>query len=146
MDKNKPLLLFELSANNCPITDTKGNVISSPADIIETVSMFDAALADVLRYMFNLHEQEKARLKKEMQALTEDKDSEIEDLEDTISDCKLNKMEMQDRITSVMGDIEALQEEIIYQQKTEKAYIPPEKLNESLQDIYDNLQSLTWDY
>lgn len=146
MDKNKPLLLFELSENNSPITDARGNIISSPADIIEDVAMFDADLADTIRYMFTRHEREKAEWVKKMQALAEDKDSEIEDLEDTISDCNLNKMEMQDRITSVMGDVERLQEEIIYQQKKEKAHIPPDKLNKSLQDIYDNLQSLTWSY
>ena len=27
MDKNKPLLLFELSDNNSPLIDTNGNVI-----------------------------------------------------------------------------------------------------------------------
>lgn len=56
-DKNKPLLLFELSDNNSPLIDTNGNVIPDVDAVIAVVDKLDTETADLVQLV--LYQQQK---------------------------------------------------------------------------------------
>lgn len=48
MDKNSPLLLFELSDNNSPLVDANGNIIPDIDAVIAAVDKLDTETADLV--------------------------------------------------------------------------------------------------
>ena len=132
MDKNKPLLLFELSDNNSPLIDTNGNVIPDIDAVIAVVDKLDTETADLVQLvLYQEHNVE----------YTENQ------LEETEADTRERVGQIRERIEHLEVYIDTLQDELSYQARTEQtiAATAEKELNEKIDTLYNEIKNIADD-
>lgn len=129
-------LLFELSDNGNPITDSNGTVIESIDDVVSRVCELSPALADAIELVYKQQQKQIEQLDKQLDESQRFLKLMHEDYDALVIDSRAEMQELKDTCRYIAEmDIAAL-----YQQE---GYIDVEHLQERLQGIYSCLMSLT---
>ena len=147
MDKNKPLLLFELSDNNSPLVDTNGNIIPDIDAVIAVVDKLDTETADLVQLVLY---QQQAQIEKLIQLL-ETAEHNVDYTENQLEEVEADAMEhagqIRERIEHLEVYIDALQDEVSYQARTEQtiAAMAEKELNEKIDTLYNEIKNIADD-
>lgn len=147
MDKNKSLLLFELSDNNSPLIDKNDNVIPDIDAVIAVVDKLDTETADLVKLVLYQQQKQIDKLAQQL-AITEHNVEYTENqLEETEADTRERVGQIRERIEHLEVYIDALQDALSYQARTEQtiAATAEKELNEKIDTLYNEIQNIADD-
>lgn len=147
MNKNKSLLLFELSDNNSPLIDTKGNVIPDIDAVIAVVDKLDTETADLVQLVLYQQQKQIDKLAQQLAIAEHNVEYTENQLEETEADTRERVGQIRERIEHLEVYIDALQDAVSYQARTEQtiAATAEKELNEKIDTLYNEIQNIADD-
>lgn len=147
MDKNKPLLLFELSDNNSPLIDTNGNVIPDIDAVIAVVDKLDTETADLVQLVLYQQQKQIDKLVQQLAIAEHNVEYTKNQLEETEADTRERVGQIRECIEHLEVYIDALQDELSYQARTEQtiAATAEKELNEKIDTLYNEIKNIADD-
>lgn len=147
MDKNKPLLLFELSDNNSPLIDTNDNVIPDIDAVIAVVDKLDTETADLVQLVLYQQQKQIDKLAQQLAIAEHNVVYTENQLEETEADTRERVGQIRERIEHLEVYMDALQDELSYQARTEQtiAVTAEKELNEKIDTLYNEIKNIADD-
>lgn len=147
MDKNKPLLLFELSDNNSPLVDMNGNIIPDIDAVIAVVDKLDTETADLVQLVLYQQQAQIEKLTQQLETAEHNVDYTENQLEEVEADAMEHAGQIRERIEHLEVYIDALQDEVNYQARTEQtiAATAEKELNEKIDTLYNEIKNIADD-
>lgn len=147
MDKNKPLLLFELSDNNSPLVDTNGNVIPDIDAVVAVVDKLDTETADLVQLVLYQQQKQIDKLAQQLAIAEHNVEYTENQLEETEADTRERVGQIRECIEHLEVYIDALQDELSYQARTEQtiATTAEKELNEKIDTLYNEIKNIADD-
>lgn len=147
MNKNKSLLLFELSDNNSPLIDTKGNVIPDIDAVIAVVDKLDTETPDLVQLVLYQQQKQIDKLAHQLAIAEHNVEYTENQLEETEADTRERVGQIRERIEHLEVYIDALQDELSYQARTEQtiATTAEKELNEKIDTLYNEIKNIADD-
>lgn len=147
MDENKPLLLFELSEDNSPLVDAKGNVVPDIDAVITLVDKLDTETADLVQLVLYQQQAQIEKLTQQLEIAEHNVDYTENQLEEVEADTREYAGQIRERIEHLEVYIDALQDEVTYQAHTEQtiAATAEKELNEKIDTLYNEIKDIADD-
>lgn len=147
MDKNKPLLLFELSDNNSPLVDANGNVIPDIDAVIATVDKLDTETANLVQLVLYQQQAQIEQLTQQLESAEHNTEYTENQLEEAEADAREYAGQIRERVEHLEVYIDALQDEVSYQARTEQtiATKAEKELNEKIDTLYNEIKDIADD-
>ncbi len=151
MDKNKPLLLFELSDDNSPLVDANGNVVPDIdaviAAVIAAVDKLDTETADLVQLVLYQQQAQIEELTQQLKIAEHNVEYTENQLEEAEADAREHAGQIRERVEHLEVYIDALQDEVSYQARTEQtiAATAEKELNEKIDTLYNEIKDIADD-